>query len=166
MEAPVPAITPYLVVSNALEAIEFYKKAFGATQDGEAHVMPNTDKIMHARVMINGSMIMLCDDFSEMMGRPPQTPEKLCGSPITLALNVPDAQSFWDKAVAAGVTVVMPLADMFWGDRYGQFNDPYGHKWSVSQTLKVMDDAEMQQAAEQAMTDKGTLMGDPAEVHG
>ena len=158
----VPPLTPYLVVSNAVEAIEFYKNAFGAVQEGETHVMPNTDKVMHARLMINGSMIMLCDDFSEMRGVAPQTPDKLCGSPITLALQVADAQAFWDGAVAAGVRITMPLADMFWGERYGQFEDPYGHKWSVSQTIQVMNDEQMQQAAEDLMGKKGTLMGDPA----
>jgi PhnB protein len=162
MDVKIPPITPYLVVSNAAEAIEFYKKAFGATQDGESHLMPGTDKIMHARLLINGSLIMLCDDMGPMMGRPASTPDALGGSPITLALQLEDVQSFWDTAVAGGATVTMPLADMFWGDRYGQVTDPYGHKWSMSQTLKVMTDEEMQTAAESAMEKKGTLMGEPA----
>jgi PhnB protein len=160
MIAPVPPLTPYLVVSNAAAAIEFYKKAFGAVQDGEAHRMPGTDKIMHARVLVNGSLIMLCDDLGPMMGRPSCSPEALGGSPITLALQLEDVQSFWDTAVAGGAIVTMALADMFWGDRYGQVSDPFGHKWSMSQTLKVMSDAEMTQAAEEAMSDKGTLMGE------
>jgi PhnB protein len=161
MKVTVPLLTPYLVVSNAVEAVEFYKKAFGATVDGEAHLMPGTDKIMHVRLVINGSLIMLCDDFAPSMGGKPQTPEALGGSPITLALSLTDVQSFWDTAVAAGVTVTMPLADMFWGERYGQITDPYGHKWSMSQTIQTMTDEEMQQAAEDAMSAKGTLMGDP-----
>ena len=73
-----------------------------------------------------------------------------------------DARSFWDKAVAGGATVTMPLADMFWGDRYGQFTDPYGHRWSVSQTLKVMSDEEMRGSAQKALEEKGTLMGEVA----
>jgi PhnB protein len=154
MIAPVPPLTPYLVVSNAAAAIEFYKKAFGAVQDGEAHLMPGTDKIMHARVLVNGSLIMLCDDLGPMMGLPSSSPEALGGSPITLALQLEDVQSFWDTAVAGGAIVTMPLADMFWGDRYGQVTDPFGHKWSMSQTLKVMSDAEMTQAAEEAMSGK------------
>ncbi len=161
MTAPIPPITPYMVVSNAAEAVEFYKKAFGATVDGEAHTMPGTDKIMHVRLLINGGLIMLCDDFSQMMGRKSETPDSLQGSPITLALQLTDVQSFWDKAVAGGAKVTMPLADMFWGDRYGQVTDPYGHKWSMSQTIKVMTDEEMQTAAETAISNRGTLMSDP-----
>jgi PhnB protein len=161
MLAPVPPITPYLVVSNAAEAIEFYKKAFGATVDGEPHLMPGSNKIMHARLLINGGMIMLADDLASTMGRSSETPQALGGSPITLALNLSDVQSFWDRAVAGGATVTMPLADMFWGDRYGQMTDPYGHKWSLSQRLRAMTDEEMKSAAEQAVMDRGTLMGDP-----
>lgn len=161
MTVTVPPITPYLTVSNAAAAVEFYKTALGAIVDGEAHIMPGTDKIMHVRLLINGSLIMLADDFSGKMGSPSMTPESLGGSPIVLALNLEDVQSFWDKAVAGGVTVTMPLADMFWGDRYGQFTDPFGHRWSASQTLAVMSDAEMQSAAEEAAATKGSLMGEP-----
>ena len=164
MAVPVPPLTPYLVVSNAAAAIEFYKSAMGAVQDGETHVMPNTDKIMHARLLINGAMIMLADDFAPARGGKSETPEALCGSPITLALEVTDARGFWDKAVAGGAIVTMPLADMFWGARYGQFVDPFGHKWSVSQTLATMSDEEMSKAAEDRLAEKGTLMGDEVEA--
>ena len=161
MAASVPPVTPYLVVSNAAAAITFYKRAFNATQEGESHLMPGSDKIMHARLLVNGSLIMLSDDFSSMRGGPSNTPEALGGSPITLAIQVTEAQSFWDAAVAAGVTITMPLADMFWGDRYGQFTDPFGHKWSVSQTLTPMTDHEMQTAAQDTIAARGTLHGDP-----
>ena len=161
MPAPVPPLTPYLVVDNAAEAVNFYKHAFGAVQDGDPHRMPGSDKIMHVRLLIHGSLLMLSDDFSQEMKTGSMTPRALGGSPVTLALNVPDAQRFWDAAVAAGVTITMPLADMFWGDRYGQFTDPFGHRWSVSQTLTTMTDDEMQTAAGQALASRGTLMGDP-----
>ena len=160
MAAAIPSLTPYLVVSNAAQAITFYKKAFAAIQDGEPHLMPGTDKIMHVRLLINGGLLMLSDDFSHTMGGCSMTPEALGGSTVTLALNVPDAQSFWNAAIAAGVIVTMPLADMFWGDRYGQFTDPFGHKWSVSQTLQILTDEEAQVAARQALTTRGTLSGD------
>jgi PhnB protein len=158
----IPRLTPYLTVPDAAGAIEFYKKAMGATQEGEAHIMPNTSKIMHARLLINGSLIMLADDFSDSMGGPCMTALKLGGSPVVLALDVDDAKAFWETAVAGGVTVTMPLADMFWGARYGQFTDPYGHRWSVSQELKQMSDEEMKEAAESTLQEKGTLMGDAA----
>jgi PhnB protein len=159
---PVSPITPYLTVSDCAAAIEFYKKGFGAVQDGEVHVMPGTNKIMHARLVINGSLIMLADDFSDKVGSPCMTPEALGGSPVVLAMTCTDVQTLWDSAVAAGATVTMPLADQFWGDRYGQMTDPFGHKWSLSQTMKVMTDAQMQHAAETKLEKDGTLMGTPA----
>ena len=81
----IPPLTPYLTVSDAVAAIEFYIKAFNALPDGEPHLMPETGKIMHMRLMVNGSMIMLADDLAAMMGHPPSTPEALGGSPVTLA---------------------------------------------------------------------------------
>ena len=164
MPTSIPPITPYLVVSNAAEAVEFYKKALGAKQDGEAHHMPGTDRIMHVRLLINGGLIMLSDDFSQKMDGCCRPPTALGGTTITLALQLSDAQSFWDTAVAGGVSVTMPLADMFWGDRHGQFTDPFGHKWSVSQTLKAMTDEEMQHAAHDALSNKGSLQGDPVSA--
>jgi PhnB protein len=164
MTAPVPPLTPYLTVSDAVAAIDFYQKAFNATLDGEPHIMPGTSKIMHARLLVNGSLLMLADDFSDAWGTPSMAPNVLGGSPIVLALNLADVQSFWNRAVAAGVTVTMPLADMFWGDRYGQFTDPFGHRWSCSQTLAVMTGEQMRQAADAAMKEHGTLMGDTASA--
>ena len=161
MTTTIPPITPYLAVADAAAAIEFYKKAFGAVQDGEAHIMPGTNKIMHARLIINGGLIMIADDFSAEMGVPCNTPPALGGSPVTLALDLEDVRPFWDRAVAAGGVVTMPLADMFWGARYGQMTDPFGHKWSMSQTLKQLTDDEMKASAESAVEEKGTLMGDP-----
>lgn len=156
----IPPITPHLSVSNAAAAIEFYKKGFGAVQDGEVHTMPGTDKIMHARLLINGALIMLADEFPQG-GSKSETPDALGGSPIVLALTLDDVQPFWDRAVAAGAIVTMPLALQFWGDKYGQITDPFGHKWSLSQPVKSMTDAEMQQAAESMLEEKGTLMGKP-----
>jgi PhnB protein len=118
---------------------------------------------MHVKLMINGAMIMLCDDLAVAMGGRPSTPQALGGSPVTLALQLDDVQSFWDRAVAGGAIVTMPLAEMFWGDRYGQVVDPFGHKWSMSQTLREMTDAQMSEAADEAMGDKGRRMGEVAE---
>ena len=158
---PVPPLTPYLTVADAAAAIEFYQKAFGATIDMEPSKMPNTDKIMHARLLIKGSLMMLADDFSEMMNTPCMTPPALGGSPIVLALQMDDAQAFWDKAVAGGAVVTMPLAKQFWGDIYGQMTDPFGHKWSVSQTVVEMSRDEMLESADKMLEEKGTLKGEP-----
>jgi PhnB protein len=89
------------------------------------------------------------------------TPEALGGSPVVLAMTCTGVQTIWDSAVAAGATVTMPLADQFWGERYGQMTDPFGHKWSMSQSIKGMTDSEMQRAAETKLEKDGTLMGTP-----
>lgn len=144
-----PTFTPYLVVSNAAAAIDFYKSAFGAVELVR-HSAPGTDKIMHAHLVIHGGDLMLCDDFSSTMGGKSETPEALGGSPVTFHLQVENADADWDKAVAAGAQVKMPLADQFWGDRYGQLRDPYGHYWSIGQTIKNPTPAEIEEGAKAA----------------
>ncbi len=142
-------LTPYLVVSDAAAASDFYQRAFGATEIAR-HAAPGGKKLMHVRVTLFGSLLMFADDFPEMMGRKSRTPEALGGTPITLHLQVPDANAVWEKAVAAGATVTMPLKDQFWGDRYGQLLDPFGHQWSISQTLRQLSDEEVEAAAEES----------------
>ena len=127
-----PPLLPYLTVSDGAAAIEFYKKAFGAVEH-ELHHAPGSTKIMNACSSINGGVFMLSDDFSVQFGGASSTPEALGGSPVTLHLQVEDVDAAWAKAVAAGAIVTMPLADQFWGDRYGQLKDPFGHKWSMAQ---------------------------------
>ena len=145
-----PSFAPYLVVSNAAAAIDFYKRAFGA-QEIARHQAPGTDKIMHAALILNGGHLMLSDDFSAQMGGKSETPEALGGSPVTFNLQVDDANAAWDRAVSAGATIGMPLADQFWGDRYGQLKDPFGHKWSICQTLRTPSPEELEEAAKAAM---------------
>jgi len=139
-----PNLTPHLVVSNAAAAIDFYKAAFGAVEVAR-HVVPNTTKIMHASLTINGRPLMLNDDFSAEMKQPPETPEALGGSPVTLHLQVPDADAA--KAMAAGGEVLHPLANQFWGDRYGVLKDPFGHKWSIGQTISSPTPVETEEKA-------------------
>jgi PhnB protein len=141
-----PSFAPYLVVSNAAAAIDFYKNAFGAVELAR-HPAPGTNKIMHAALVINGGNIMLSDDFSSQHGGKSQTPEALGGSPVTFNLQVDDANAAWDRALAEGATVAMPLADQFWGDRYGQLTDPFGHKWSICQSVRTLSPEEMEEAS-------------------
>jgi PhnB protein len=141
---------PHLVVSNAAKAIDFYKKAFGATEVGR-FAAPGTSKIMHAALDINGGRLFLNDDFSESMGQKPSTPEALGGSPVILHLQVANADTHWKKAVEAGAEVMTPLADQFWGERYGQLRDPFGHKWSISQTVRKMTPDEIEKGARTSM---------------
>jgi PhnB protein len=142
------SLTPYLTVSNAAAAIDFYKKAFGA-EEVARHQAPDGKRLMHASLKVLGMDLMLSDDFPEHMGRS-RTPEAFGGSPVTLHLQTDDVNSLWEKAVAAGAKVTMPLADQFWGDRYGQFTDPFGHSWSAGQTIKKMTEEEVMAGAKAA----------------
>ncbi|WP_445168664.1 VOC family protein [Mycolicibacterium sp. Dal123E01] len=143
-----PALSPHLVVDDAPAAIDFYVKAFGAVELGR---VPRPDgKLIHAAVQINGSMVMLNDDFPEMSGGKSMTPPALGGSPVTIHLTVTDVDTKFQQAVDAGATVVMPLEDQFWGDRYGMVVDPFGHQWSLGQPVREVSYEEIQQAASQA----------------
>jgi PhnB protein len=146
-----PTFAPYLVVSNAAAAIDFYKNAFEAVELVR-HSAPGTDKLMHAHLVIHGGHLMLSDDFSSQMGGKSETPEALGGSPVTLHIHTDDADGVWAKAQAAGAEVIMPLADQFWGDRYGQLRDPFGHKWSIGQTLRQPSQDEIEEGAKAAFT--------------
>jgi PhnB protein len=126
-----PALTPHLVCDDAAAAIAFYTQAFGAVE--EMRLPGPGGKLMHAMVRIGGSPLMLVDAFPEMGAL---SPKSLNGSPVTLHLFVPDTDATMAQAVAAGATVTMPPQDMFWGDRYGQLVDPFGHHWSVATHLQ------------------------------
>jgi len=137
MAQPIPAgrqaITPHLVVKGASEAIDFYKRAFGAEEVGRMPV-PGPDgqvKIGHAELRIGESRLFLVDEFPEHNCKGPNG-----SSPVTIHLEVADADSVFGQAVGAGATVIMPLADMFWGDRYGRVVDPFGHHWSIATHLE------------------------------
>ena len=121
------ALMPHLVCDGAADAIEFYKRAFGAT---EMIRLPMPDgRLAHAAVSINGSMVMLVDQNPEYGMRGPTL---LGGTPVTIHMMVPDVDAAVARAVDAGATVVMPVADQFWGDRYGVIADPFGHHWSIA----------------------------------
>ncbi len=143
-----PTLTPHIVCAGAADAIEFYKKAFGAE---ELVRIPGQDgKLMHAAISIDGSMLMLVDENKDWGLL---SPLSLGGTPVTLHLNVPDADAAAARAVAAGATLTMPVADAFWGDRYGQVKDPFGHNWSIAHPLRdsVMSEEELRAAARDAM---------------
>jgi len=145
-DRPISSLSPHIFVSNAAEAIDFYKKAFNA-QELTRHAAPDGKRIMHAALLISGSMLMLCDDFPEFRGGKGSTPEALGGSPVVLHLQVPEADPVFNQAVAAGGTVAMPLADQFWGDRYGQITDPFGHTWSIGAKVRNVTEEEIAKAA-------------------
>ena len=143
---PIPdgmhALTPHLVCRNAAEAIAFYGKAFGAV---ELSRLPGPeDKLMHAMVRIGDSSLMLVDEFPDCGAFGPQS---LNGSPVTIHLYVTDVDATVERAVAAGAKVTMPVSDMFWGDRYGRIEDPFGHQWSIATHIRDLSPQEIQTAA-------------------
>jgi uncharacterized glyoxalase superfamily protein PhnB len=137
------SLSPHLVCAGAADAIDFYTRAFGAT---ELVRMPGPDgKLMHACVLINGSSVMLVDENPDWGVRGPHT---LGGSPVTIHLIVPDVDEYVARAVAAGAEVAMPVEDAFWGDRYGVIVDPFGHSWSVATPQREVAKEEIEAALE------------------
>ena len=129
-----PSVSPHLVVDDAAAAIDFYVKAFDAVEYGR---VPGPDgRLVHAAVNINGSMVMLNDDFPEMTEGKSMTPKSLGGTPVTIHLTVTDVDTKFQQAVDAGATVLSPLKDQFWGDRYGVLRDPFGHHWSLGPPVR------------------------------
>lgn len=139
-----PALTPHLVVDDAAAAIDFYVKCFAATELGR--VPEPGGKLIHAAVEINGSTVMLNDDFPEMTDGKSTTPTALGGTPVTIHLTVTDVDTWFTRAVDAGATVVAPLEDQFWGDRYGVVRDPFGHQWSLGQPVREVSMEELTEA--------------------
>jgi uncharacterized glyoxalase superfamily protein PhnB len=140
---PIPAgmhtVTPHLVCAGAAEAIEFYKKAFGAV---ELMRLPGRQgRLMHACILIGDSPVMLVDEMPEWGSFGPKS---LKGSPVTIHLFVENVDAVMASAVNAGAKVTMPVADMFWGDRYGKVEDPFGHYWSVATHMRDLSPQEIQ----------------------
>lgn len=133
------AVTPYLSVRNAAAAIEFYKKAFGATEITRL-VQPD-GRIGHAEINIGGARIMLADEFPEIGF---QSPESLGGSPLRIHLDVADVDAVARQAVSAGAAIVRPVADQFYGDRSGQVRDPFGYTWTISTHKETLTPEEVQ----------------------
>jgi PhnB protein len=143
-QGPSGGVTAHLTIRDgkAAEAVDFYKQAFGA-EEAARHMAEDGKRIMHAHLKINGGSLMLNDEFPEFMGAPATPPGSL-----VLHLQVPDADAAWKRAVDAGAEVRFELADQFWGDRYGQVQDPFGFTWSIGAPVKQGQ----QQSTEQPAT--------------
>ncbi|RUO98974.1 VOC family protein [Hyphomicrobium sp.] len=139
-------VTPHLVCASAADAIEFYKNAFGATES--MRLAGANGKLMHAAIKIGSASVMLVDELPEWGAVSPLT---LGGSPVTIHLYVSDVDAFVERAVKAGALLRMPVEDMFWGDRYGIIEDPFGHKWSIATHLRDMSVPEIEQAMRKLM---------------
>jgi PhnB protein len=141
-------LTPHLTVKDADAALAFYERAFGATVL-HRHTTPN-GKVIHASVDLHGTQLFLADDFPEFREGKSGDPTALGGSPVTLHLDVPDVDSVFARAVEQGATVTMPLADQFWGARYGQLTDPFGHVWSIQTQKQYLTDDQLAEAGRKA----------------
>ena len=142
---PIPegmtAVTPHIVCADANAAIDFYKKAFGATDDVRMHTPDG--KLMHGMIRIGGAPIMLAEENPQWNSIGPKT---LKGTPVTIHLYVENVDAFVDHAVKSGAKITMPIQDMFWGDRFAVLECPYGHCWSVATHTRDVAPAEMKEA--------------------
>jgi PhnB protein len=150
---PIPdgyhTLTPYLIVRGADKAIEFYKKAFGAS---ERFRMPGPDgKIAHAEMQIGDSAFMLGEECAEMDAKSPQT---VGGSSVGIHIYTEDVDAAFARAIKAGAKSTAPVTDMFWGDRFGKLQDPFGHTWSIATHTKDLSPDEMAEAAQSAFATK------------
>lgn len=136
------SLIPHLICRGAAEALDFYVRAFGAI---ELVRLPGPDgRLMHATLRVGDANLMLVDEMPEWGALGPLA---LGGTPVTLHLYVDDVDASFQRAVAAGATPKMPPADMFWGDRYGQVIDPYGHRWSIATHVRDVPPEQMLEAA-------------------
>jgi PhnB protein len=151
---PIPdgyhTVTPYLIIKGAARAIEFYKKAFGASERMRMEGPNGT--VGHAEIEIGGSAIMLADEFPDMGFRGPQS---LGGAGVSLHLYVQDVDAVFNQAVAAGAKVLRPVQDQFYGDRTGTLEDPFGHVWSIATHKEDLSMEELRKRAEAVMKQQG-----------
>jgi PhnB protein len=131
-QGPSGGVAPYLTIPSrgGQAAVEFYRAAFGA-EELFRNMAEDGERLMHARLVINGGTVMISDEFPEYGHEPDIKPRG-----VTLHLQVDDADEWWNRAILAGSVPVMPLADQFWGDRYGRLMDPFGHCWSIGAPIK------------------------------
>ncbi len=154
MTNPIPSpahegLIPHLVCDPCTDAIQFYKKAFGA-EVTNCVLAPDGHKMMHAEIRIDGKPVFLVDDFPEFCGGKSSSPQSLGGTPVTIHRFVKDCDAAIKRAEEAGATVKMPAQDMFWGDRYGCVTDPFGHSWSFGTHQKDLTSEEIAQAMQTA----------------
>ena len=137
--ASYPRVIPYLAISDAAAALDFYKDVLGATE--RMRMDAPGDKIGHAELTVGGSVIMLADESAEMGNRSPGT---LGGTPVSLMVYVEDVDSTYNAAIAAGATEIQAVEDRFYGDRSGMFKDPWGHEWTVASHVEDVTDEDME----------------------
>lgn len=152
---------PHVIVSDGLAALKFYKEVFDA-EEGHNMMSPDGNKLMHGEIVLDGHKLFVSDWFAPSDGGTLDSPEKLGGTCVRITLDVDDADVVVERAVARGSSVIMPVADMFWGARYGKIRDPFGHEWGINQQLKKQNEEETNAEAEKffANTDNRQLTAD------
>ena len=153
---PIPegmhTVTPHLVCAGAAEAIDFYEKAFNAQE--VTRIPGPHGKLMHAQIRIGDSTVMLVDEFPDWNSFGPKA---LKGTPVTIHLYVDNVDAFVRRAVEAGAHLTMPVEDMFWGDRYGQIEDPFGHRWSVATRVRDVSPKSYSRGRRKCVVDRWRL---------
>ena len=137
---------PHLIVSDGPAALQFYQDVFGAVE-GDSMMAPDGKRLMHGEIVLDGHKLFLSDEFSEAEGGTCKMPQTLGGTCVRITIMVDDADAIAERAVSRGATVLMPVADMFWGARYGKIRDPFGHEWGINQQQKQMNKEETDAAA-------------------
>ena len=152
---PVPedfhTITPQMVVKGVAAAIDWYTRALGA-HELLRNAAPDGASIMHAELLLGDSRFFVVDEFPDSV----VSPSTLGGTTVTMHLYVPDVDDLFNRAVEAGATVVMPVADQFWGDRYGILRDPFGHRWSIASRIEDLSPKKLQDRAKAWVKDQET----------
>ena len=137
---------PHLIVNDGLAALKFYKEVFGA-EEGHNTMAPDGTRLMHGELIVDGHKLFVSDEFTAEEGGSVKMPRTLGGSSVRITLMTDDADALVERAVARGAKVIMPVADMFWGARYGQIEDPFGHIWGINQQLTEQTEEETNDAA-------------------
>ena len=144
---------PHLIVSDGLAALKFYKETFGAVE-GDNMMAPDGERLMHGEIVHDGHKIFVSDQFDETEGGTCKSPQTLSGTCVRITVQVDDPDVVFERAVAAGSHVLMPVQDMFWGARYGKFKDPFGHEWGINQQLLELTPEQEQSSANEFFANK------------
>jgi uncharacterized glyoxalase superfamily protein PhnB len=160
---PIPegceGILPHLIVDGCAKAIDFYKKAFGAEE--VLRIPGPGGKLVHAEIRIGSSLVYLADDTPEFCDGKAKNPKALGATPVVLHQYVTNVDAALDRAAKAGGTILGPATDMFWGDRYGRFRDPFGHEWSLASHQKDLTPEQMEKASREFIAGMAAGKGKP-----
>jgi len=156
---------PHLVVDDGMAALKFYEEVFEA-KTGDVLMEPGGTRLMHGEIVLDGHMLFLSDEFAENETVTTRTPRTLGGTTTRITLETADPDAIFERAVARGARVLMPIQDMFWGARYGKFVDPFGHEWGINQQLQEQTEEKTTTAAEKFFAEQNVATGDSSSMHG